>query len=422
MSANTLDCAPFDACGPCGSLPAGFVRLRYFFGKRMGVADFVDEQRYHAGKQRFHNQRLHGAGLLCGLAVARQSTTDVLLRVGKGAALDACGREIIVGYDQCIDLDAWFQRELAERRAVDAAWPAAALDVAGNLPVVVLLRYRDCAGSPEPAPRDTCSCDAAGCDFGRVREEFELALVPANDPAATAVLAMVPSRAAVDQVVGRAVGGGGIAAGLVAAATVGCAEPSTDGWLILASLTATVTTTVTSAGTELHLTDVAALAGKASLLAETALLQDLLARALGAQLEAGALVDGPEVTRLAVTSDGAQLTLALSAPVLEKSVPADAFTLSRFDPAGAPVWTDVAITTAYVAPTATAPAQLAIQVPSKLEVDRQYRLALDPATVPPSAPIADDRMRPLRPLRGVFQFGIEKPAADLVLVDAPYAR
>ena len=204
MSAYTTDCPPFDACGPCGTLPSGFVRLRYFFGKRMGVADFVDEQRYHTSKHRFHNQRLHGAGVLCGLGVARQEPTEVMLRVGKGAAVDACGREIVVGYDQCIDLDAWLRRELAERGAIDATWPDSARDPAGGLPLVVLIRYRDCATAPEPAPRDPCSCDAAGCDFGRVREEFELRIVTARDPEATVVMPLTPPRAAVDRVVGRA--------------------------------------------------------------------------------------------------------------------------------------------------------------------------------------------------------------------------
>src|SRR5207237_10600557 len=97
MSSYTMDCPPFDPCGACGTLPSGFVRLRYFFGKRMGVADFLDEQRYHTGKMRFHNQRLHGAGVLCGPGVARQATTDLILRVGKAAASTASGREIVVG-------------------------------------------------------------------------------------------------------------------------------------------------------------------------------------------------------------------------------------------------------------------------------------------------------------------------------------
>ena len=35
MTAYTHDCPPND-CGPCGTLPPGFVRLRYFYGKRLG--------------------------------------------------------------------------------------------------------------------------------------------------------------------------------------------------------------------------------------------------------------------------------------------------------------------------------------------------------------------------------------------------
>ena len=66
MSVYNTNCPPID-CGPCGTLPSGFVRLRYFYGKRLGVSDLLAEQRYHAGKMRFHNQRLHGTGVLCGL-------------------------------------------------------------------------------------------------------------------------------------------------------------------------------------------------------------------------------------------------------------------------------------------------------------------------------------------------------------------
>ncbi|MEZ4399297.1 MAG: hypothetical protein R3B06_04715 [Kofleriaceae bacterium] len=413
MSAYTTDCPPFDACGPCGTLPSGFVRLRYFFGKRMGVADFVDEQRYHTGKHRFHNQRLHGAGLLCGLAVARQAPTEVMLRVSKGAAVDACGREIVVGYDQCIDLDAWFQRELAERGAVDATWPASALDAAGDLPLVVLIRYRDCAIGPEPAPRDACSCDAAGCDFGRIREEFELTVVTASDPEATVTMPLTPARAAVDRVVGRAVGGGAIARGLAAAASGGCPEAPSDGWLVLASVTAVVT----DVAGQPHITDLAPVEPRASLLAETALLQDLQARVLAAQLEAGALVDGPEVTALTVDAAGTELTLALSGQLVAATVPADAFTLTRFDAAATPAWTPVTASTAYV----SSPPRLVVTV-AGVVAGGLYRLALDPAAVPPATPIVDADMRPLRPLRGVFQFGIDQPAADLIVVDPPYAR
>jgi hypothetical protein len=425
MSAYSSDCASIDPCGPCGTLPAGFVRLRYFFGKRMGVADFVDEQRYHSGKLRFHNQRLHGAGVLCGLGVARQDPTLVLLRVGKGAAVDACGREIVVGYDQCIDLDAWFQRELEDRRATDSTWPQSALDASGNLPLVVVLRYRDCVGGPEPAPRDPCGCDAAGCDFGRVREEFELAVLPANDPAASPGLPLTPPRDAVDRAVGGALGATTLLRGLADAATAGCPVADADTWLVLGTVTATLTTS----GTEIHVTDVSTPVGAATLLAETALLQDLLAREIGAELDAGALVDGPEIAKLSLVRDGTTsnywLTLELTSDVIAETIPSAAFTLTKLATSGSPAWSAAAVTTDYVPSTTTTRALIRVRVDNTagyLEKGRLYRLALDPAQVSAAMPIVDDKLRVLRPVRASLHFGIDQPGADLQLVPPPYAR
>ena len=429
MSGFSSDCAPIDACGPCGTLPAGFIRLRYFYGKRMGVADFVDEQRYHTGKLRFHNQRLHGAGLLCGLAVTRQDPTQVLLRVGKGAAVDACGREIVVGYDQCIDLDAWFQRELTDKRATDSTWPQNAVDVNGNLPLVVVIRYRDCVGGPEPAPRDPCACDAAGCDFGRVREEFELALLPANDPDAKPAMPLTPPRDTVDKVVGGALGATTLLRGLADAATTGCPTADNDSWLLLAAFTATLTTTTTTSGTEIHVTDLTAPVGAATLLAETALLQDLLAREIGAELDAGALVDGPEIAKLSLVRDGATafywLTLDLTSGVIQQTIPTSAFALSQLATSGTPGWSTATVTTDYVAPTSTTPAQIRVRLDNTsgfLAKGGLYRLALDPTKVTAATPIVDDKLRVLRPVRASIHFGIDQPAADLVLVPPPYAR
>ena len=435
MSSYTMDCPPFDACGVCGTLPPGFVRLRYFFGKRMGVADFVDEQRYHAGKMRFHNQRLHGAGVLCGLAVARQSTTDVILRVAKGAAIDVCGREIVVGYDQCIDLDAWYQREIVERKATDTTWPANALDTSGKLPLVVVLRFLDCATGPEPAPRDPCSCDAAGCDFGRVREEFELDIVTANDPILATSLPLTPPRKDLDRILGGTplvakqlpIGSRLLARSLATAASVACADPEPDSWLVLASFTATLTT---GADGVQRITDITTPIVQSTLLAETAFLQELLARQVASQLEAGALVDGPEVETLTLQRDGTTdfywLELELTKPVLATTIPANAFTLTRLATSGTPAWTAITAATDYVAPTATAPARIRVRIDNSaggvLVKDGLYRLALDPAKVPVAAPIVDDQLRPLRPLHPSFHFTIDKPAADLELAPAPYAR
>jgi len=156
--------------------PAEFVRMRYFFGQRLGVIDLADEQSYVVGKQRFHNLRAHGAGVLCGLRAERYvfpqgsspATPTTLLRVRRGAALDWCGREVIVGWDQCIDVAAWFAKHKeAQMEAANAT----------RLRLWVALCYRECPSDPAPAPRDPCGCDAEGCEFARTREGFELKLL-----------------------------------------------------------------------------------------------------------------------------------------------------------------------------------------------------------------------------------------------------
>jgi len=423
MTAYSMDCPPIDQCGSCGTLPAGFTRLRYFFGKRMGVADFLDEQRYHAGKMRFHNQRLHGAGMLCGLGVTRDKTTDVILRVGKGAAIDSCGREIIVGYDQCIDLDAWYQRELEDRRATDSTWPKSAVDDKGNLPIVVVIRFRDCAMGPEPAPRDTCSCDAAGCDFGRVREEFELAILPANDPSYNATLPLTPPRKDLDKLLGGSIGAGHVARALADAAAKECPDAGED-WLLLASMTAKLE--LDPAGVQ-RVTGVNNLHNRARMLAETALLQDLLARQMAASAQAGGVVLGPEVIALHLVREGSTdvywLELELSWPVIKETVPKKAFTLTQLSTSGTPGWNALSVETHYAAPTATQNARIRVKVDRGGLADHGlYRLAIDPAKVPLATPIIDDKLRPLRPLEPTFHFGIEKHGSDLRLVPAPYAR
>ena len=144
LSDNLITCG----CGTidCCAMPPEFVRVRYYFGQRLGVMELNDEAAYHAGKQAFHNARLHGAGVLCGLRAERfvfpaGTTATTVLRVTKGAALDWCGREIVVGADQCIDLAAWFAANRA--RPELKGWTAGTQQ---NLNVV--LCYRECPSDP----------------------------------------------------------------------------------------------------------------------------------------------------------------------------------------------------------------------------------------------------------------------------------
>jgi hypothetical protein len=168
------DCGSGDACG---CMPAEFTRLRYAYGLRLGAVELSDEQSYLVGKHRFHNARCHGAGVLCGLRVDRftfpqgSTSPSTVIRVTRGAALDACGREILVPVDQCIDVNAWFLKNSAQLSLPSGT---------ASLPMRVALRYRECPSDPAPVPRDPCGCDASGCDYTRVREGFELRLFAGN--------------------------------------------------------------------------------------------------------------------------------------------------------------------------------------------------------------------------------------------------
>src|SRR5690349_5405150 len=94
------DCAACGAIGP-------FTRNHYFTGKMLLVGDFDTEQRYVVDKLRHHHQRLHGWGVVCGLKVKphpQPECRDRYVLVEPGTAIDCCGREILVGVEELIEL------------------------------------------------------------------------------------------------------------------------------------------------------------------------------------------------------------------------------------------------------------------------------------------------------------------------------
>ncbi len=74
--------------------PKPFERLRFFNGRLLTAGDFAHEQNYFRGKQKLHNQALHGFGIVSGLSVTVESGNVV---VTAGLALDCEGNELVVG-------------------------------------------------------------------------------------------------------------------------------------------------------------------------------------------------------------------------------------------------------------------------------------------------------------------------------------
>jgi hypothetical protein len=384
----------------CCAMPAEFVRVRYFYGQRLGVMELADEAAYHAGKQAFHNARLHGAGVLCGLAVARfvypqqaqsssggstQQTT--LVRVTRGAALDPCGREIIVCTDQCIDVAAWYAKNKSK------------LNGASDL--YLAIRYRECPSDPSPAPRDPCGCDNGGCEFGRTREGFELGLL--IDP--RTIFQIDPGRALIDAIQGLSsqASGSDLAAAINDLTAKECPSHGNTPWLLLAHLNL-------SADNSGALIDVTILPSQSrgpsrlSIL-PTSALQALALSLVGTARGTAALSRGPVAGAVSFDTTGAPARFTIpiilaefGTGILPVGIVPETFTASMVsleqlnNPQNG--WNDISQTaTIYRSATDLTQAAFIISCTQALSAGI-YRLAI---SSPPNKPIADGLGRPLLP-------------------------
>ena len=396
----------------CPTPPAEFVRLRYFYGQRLGVVDLADEQSYFAGKQRFHNLRAHGEGVLCGLLAERYvfpqgsapGTKTTLLRMRRGAALDGCGREIIVGWDQCIDVAAWF-----------AQHPKAAGDVdSGSLKLWVVLCYRECPSEPAPAPRDPCGCDSGGCEFARIREGFELKLLTKSEAEALKPKKEVSLAewAAEEEDLDD-----------LARITAKCADPPANPCLFLASFQATLDAAskkvVDITGPDNDIPE------RMTLLPVSILQQGLLAE-LAVAREAELIGSGPRLSAATFVNGGPDFgTYSISLTTRGSDLSRDPFaapaqltvTVFQFKDDG--TWVAApAFTAAYVV---GPPDEINIQWASGsgLIDGGRYRAFIESdRTQPP----VDKKMRPLTPTSWARHFRLVKNASgNLVLADSLYS-
>lgn len=410
---------PCAADTSCLAAPAEFVRLRYFFGQRLGVIDLADAQSYLVGKQRFHNLRAHGAGVLCGLGAERYmfpqgsspTRPTTLLRVRRGAALDACGREIVVGWDQCIDVAAWY-----------AQHPGVHIQPDGNATTVslrlwVALCYRECPSDPAPAPRDPCGCDAGGCEYARIREGFELKLVTDEE-----AKLLAPGKADLlnDNIVAEEVLSGPIEDGVarMVARIVGasCPDPPVDPCLLLASVQATIDATrvIDISGPDNTIPE------RPSLLSTSVLQQELI-RLLVAANGAGLVGSGPRfsaVTFADGTADAGKLSIGIDSTNGELSrdptlAPAQVTVhVFRFLDDGS--WSEAAPdSTAYFG--APSP-RLELTWSTGLVDSGRYRALIESDRAQPPV---DTMMRPLTPSSWARHFRLVKNVdGNLVLADA----
>lgn len=160
-------------------------RNHYFTGKLMVERDFTDEQHYFRERLRLHNQRLHGCGIACGLAVKQHPNPgcqDRYVLLEPGSAIDCCGNDILVIAEDTVDLQ---------------SFPA--VKALGDHPdgkdhvLQLAIRYRECPTEEIPVLYDDCACDDSQCAPNRILESYSLDVVV--DPVAPPATVGQPSLA-----------------------------------------------------------------------------------------------------------------------------------------------------------------------------------------------------------------------------------
>jgi hypothetical protein len=174
-------------------------RVFYELGVMLDKDDFTAEQTYHRGRLARALAFLHGAGTVAGLRV--EIPDPVLggdpqpdaeeVRVHPGIAVDEVGRLLDVPTLRCTRLGKWLAAQTADTRTDEGLTRAARLakafhedspgSGAGSLIVDVFLRFAACDRGKTPAfaagPFD--ALDAV--QPSRVRDGFELQLVPREE-------------------------------------------------------------------------------------------------------------------------------------------------------------------------------------------------------------------------------------------------
>jgi DNA-binding beta-propeller fold protein YncE len=161
-----------ESCVECES--PQLARNNFFTGKLLVERDFTDEQRFFLGKERRHNQRLHGWGTVCGLKVEQHpnpACRNQYVVIEAGTAIDCCGHEILLRDEEVFDFRGAYRDEWKRLNGENAEPDQT------EHKLQICIRYRECAAEPVPSLFNECGCDDNGCQPNRVLEGHEFRII-----------------------------------------------------------------------------------------------------------------------------------------------------------------------------------------------------------------------------------------------------
>jgi hypothetical protein len=155
-------------------------RVHYFSRQLITADDMTAEQHYFREKLRRHNLFLHGWGVVCGCEVKAAPDDDHPWRVQvcPGYVIGPQGDEIMVSDPIYFDLSGdWLQPHDPCVRPWPCP-PTGTMPAPGRRePVYLAIRFAECDSRPVRVHPMGCACEEEGCEYTRIRDDFELALL-----------------------------------------------------------------------------------------------------------------------------------------------------------------------------------------------------------------------------------------------------
>jgi hypothetical protein len=159
---------------PCTQKLDPLKRVNYTYGMVLGVDEFKQEQTYFLAKNRAHNRLAHGYGTICGLHVQIVTAPDLEVQVTCGSAINPQGQEIHVQQLMCSRINDWLNANKTALQAVFGIPPF-------ELPVCVVLCYRECPTDVVPVPGEPCRTQQDAMAPSHIAESFQLKLCIDSD-------------------------------------------------------------------------------------------------------------------------------------------------------------------------------------------------------------------------------------------------
>lgn len=158
----------------------GLERVRYYPRQLITADDLTADQYYHRQRDRRHNRFLHGWGVVCGLTVepAADATYPWQVRVCPGYAVGTQGDEISVANQVLFDLASG---ACDDQPCQPWPCPPSTNTAVGAVapPIYLAIRHVECDSRPVRMHPLGCGCDEMQCEYSRVRDDFELKVLPA---------------------------------------------------------------------------------------------------------------------------------------------------------------------------------------------------------------------------------------------------